>query len=298
MQSYHSVVLKGYANGADGKVGFCYSATDKDPNPVSCLYVETTSIQADNSYELTVDDLLPRTKYYYRAFATKDSKTVLAKEVKTFVTENFKPDAVDLGLSVKWANCNVGATAPEQYGDYFVWGETEPYYSDGHSQDNPCKNWKSGKSEGYEWPSYKWCNGSYNTRTKYCSSADLGTVDNKTVLDPEDDAATANWGGFWRMPNIDELKELQNNCTWKFTSINGVNGYKVTGMNGNSIFLPAAGRRIGSSISGVGSSGSFWSSMLNTSNSSNAYYFNFSGGDIDYSNDNCILGMSVRPVCE
>ena len=122
---------------------------------------------------------------------------------------------VDLGLSVKWATCNVGAVSPEDYGDYFAWGETEP-------------------KDFYAWSTYKWCNGSYDTLTKYCTDSKYGTVDNKTVLDLEDDAAHVNWGGDWRMPTKAEQDELYNNCTWEWTTQNGVNGYKVTSkINGN-----------------------------------------------------------------
>ena len=132
---------------------------------------------------------------------------------------------VDLGLSVKWATCNVGATKPEEYGDYFAWGETQP-------------------KDYNDWSTYKWCIGSYNTLTKYNTSSSYGTVDNKTVLAKTDDAATVNWGGSWRMPTDTEWTELRENCTWTWTTQNseygyGVHGYRVTSKkNGNSIFLP------------------------------------------------------------
>ena len=135
---------------------------------------------------------------------------------------------VDLGLSVKWATCNVGASKPEEYGDYFAWGETQP------------KN-------TYDWSTYKWCNGSYDTQTKYCTKSSYGTVDNKTQLELSDDAARANWGGSWRMPTDAEMTELREQCTWTWTTQNGVYGYKVTskksGYTNKSIFLPAAGYR-------------------------------------------------------
>ena len=123
---------------------------------------------------------------------------------------------VDLGLpsGLKWATCNVGATKPEEYGNYYAWGETTP------------------QTDCY-WSTYKWCNGSYNTMTKYCTDSDYGTVDNKTVLDPEDDAAAVNMGGKWRMPTDEEFLELRNLCRWERTK----KGYKVIGPNGSSIFL-------------------------------------------------------------
>jgi hypothetical protein len=187
---------------------------------------------------------------------------------------------VDLGLSVKWATCNVGASKPEEYGDYFAWGETQPKTT-------------------YDWSTYKWCNGSYDTQTKYCTKSSYGTVDNKTQLELSDDAARANWGGSWRMPTRAEQDELRENCTWTWTTQNGVNGYKVTSKkNGNSIFLPAAGYRSGSSRYNAGSYGYYWSSSLYTDSPNLAYFLDFSSGYVDwYYNFRCI-GFTVRPVCQ
>ena len=126
------------------------------------------------------------------------------------------PEYVDLGLSVKWATFNLGASAPEEYGDYFAWGETEP-------------------KEEYSWATYKWCDGTDSVMTKY------NAIDGLISLQSEDDAAHVNWGGDWRMPTKEELDELCDKCNWEWIMLNGVNGCKVTGPNGNSIFLPAAG---------------------------------------------------------
>ena len=208
---------------------------------------------------------------------------------------------VDLGLSVRWATCNVGASTPEGYGHYFAWGET------------------TSKST-YSWSTYKWCRGSYDTQIKYCSNSRYGTVDNKKQLDMSDDAARANWGGNWRMPTETEIGELLEKCTWVWTTQNGVNGYQVTSeSNGNSIFLPAAGRLEGSSNSRAGSYGYYWSSSPRTFSDETAtvsfaadeydedegfssaifegdfselYGFNnFWGGTTDR-----FIGLSVRPV--
>ena len=170
------------------------------------------------------------------------------------------PEVVDLGLSVKWASFNLGASVPEEYGDQYAWGETEPYYSNL----DPL-TWKEGKENGYDWTSYNWCMGDYNTLTKYCSQSSYGYygfTDNKTVLDREDDAAHVNLGGSWRMPTYAEWDELINNCTWTWTTQNGVNGYLVTGPNDNSILLPAAGNKYEDVIYGVGLVGAYWSSCL------------------------------------
>ena len=188
---------------------------------------------------------------------------------------------VDLGLSVKWATCNVGAATPEEYGDYFAWGEVEP-------------------KSTYNWSTYKYCKGTNKTITKYCNNSTLGNdgfTDDKTILDLEDDAAHVNWGGSWRIPTEAEQLALVNNCTWTWTTQNGVNGYKVTGPNGNSIFLPAAGYIDDTLPSYVGERGDFWASSLSLNSPRNAYYvfFRSNAVSVNYSYRN--YGRSVRPVC-
>ena len=186
---------------------------------------------------------------------------------------------VNLGLpsGVLWATCNVGANSPEDYGDYFAWGETQP-------------------KAHYKSETYKWCEGSYDTQTKYCTDSYYGTVDNKTILELSDDAANANWGGDWRMPTKEEQDELRTECFWTWTTKNGVKGYTVTGPNGNSIFLPAAGDRFDSDLYDAGSDGDYWSSSLTTSYSSIAYYLCFNSSYVDWYRNNRYYGHSVRPV--
>ena len=186
---------------------------------------------------------------------------------------------VDLGLSVKWATCNVGANKPEEYGDYFAWGETAP-------------------KEVYDWSTYKWCNGSETTLTKYCTDDSLGIVDNKTQLELSDDAAHVNWGGDWRMPTDAEMTELIEQCIWTWTTQNGVNGYKVTSKrNGNSIFLPAASCRYDTSLGRAGSNGSYWSSSLYMGSSCCVSYLYFSSSCVERFPNDQYFGFSVRPVC-
>ncbi|MBO5703680.1 MAG: hypothetical protein J6R91_03785 [Bacteroidaceae bacterium] len=188
--------------------------------------------------------------------------------------------AVDLGLpsGTLWADRNVGADSPEAYGDYFAWGETEP-------------------KDYYAWNTYKWCNGSSKTQTKYCNDSSYGTVDNKTVLDLADDAAYVNMGSEWRMPTFTELDELWDNCTWTWTTQNGVEGYKVTGPNNNSLFLPAAGYRDYSSLSSAGSYGSYWSSSLDDkSEPAFAYGLFFGSGGYDWDSGSRYYGRAVRAV--
>ena len=188
-------------------------------------------------------------------------------------------NAVDLGLpsGTLWADRNVGADSPEAYGDYFAWGETEP-------------------KSTYNWITYKWCNGSIDTQTKYCTKSSYGTVDGKTVLDLEDDAAYVNMGSEWRMPTYAELEELKTKCTWKWTTQNGVYGRKVTGPNSNSIFLPAAGQCGGSDFSYGGTYGYYWSSSLYESNPSSVYDLTFGSGGYNCGDDSRYRGRSVRAV--
>ena len=224
--------------------------------------------------------------------------SLLKMPVVVYVGAAVIPDCVDLGLSVCWASCNLGASKPEEYGDYYAWGEIDPYYS---SQD-PL-TWKDGKT-GYNWASYKWCNGFSNTLTKYNTSSSYGTVDNKTVLEPEDDVAHIKLGGKWRMPTDAEWTELRNtsNCSWTWTTINGVNGYKVqskkSGYTDNWIFLPAAGGRSGTDLYDVGSFGVYWSSSLNLDYPDNAQFVVFYSDGVYRNYYDRYYGLSVRPVSE
>lgn len=199
-------------------------------------------------------------------------------------------EPVNLGLSVKWAPWNVGASKPEDYGDYFAWGETEP------------------KSD-YTWKTYKWCNNSKNKLTKYCTRSlfldSSAPLDNKTVLDPGDDVARVNWGGSWRIPTEAEWTELINNCTWTWTDDyngTGIAGRIVTsnkvGYTEKSIFLPAAGYRGGSSTVLVGSYGYYWSSSLTTGTPYFAFYLHFISDDFFRGYTDRQYGLPVRPVID
>lgn len=189
---------------------------------------------------------------------------------------------VDLGLpsGTLWATMNVGATSPEEYGDYFAWGETEP-------------------KEIYISSNYKWSNGTDNKLTKYCTNSSNGYngfVDNKTELDPEDDAAYVNWGENWRMPTLDQQTELRTECTWTWTTKNGVNGRLVTGPNGNTLFLPATGYPFESSLTNVGSWGYYWSRTLYSSYPSIAFYVYFDSNRVYWDFNDRFRGFAVRAV--
>ena len=177
---------------------------------------------------------------------------------------------VDLGLSVKWATCNVGASSPEEYGNYYAWGETTTKKS----------TYTMDKSKTY--------------KSSYFNH-DIGG-------DPNLDAARANWGGTWRLPTEAEFQELIDNCTWTWTTQGGHNGYKVTSKKkeyeGRSIFLPAAGWRVDSSLYHVGVNGSYWSSSPDGSGSSNARYLDFYSSCHRTDRFPRYFGRSVRPVSE
>ena len=229
--------------------------------------------------------------YIYKKDGTKDIYVANTLDSIGFVTTLNEENGhkwVDLGLpsGTKWATMNVGADSPEDYGDYFAWGETTT------------------KSE-YTCREYKYYNIQCTAIYKYCAIASCfnDQEDNNTVLDLEDDVASANWGSDWRMPTKVEQEELSNTSytVWTWITQNGVNGYKVTSkINGNSIFLPAAGS---SGSYGAGSIGLYWSSSLYTGTdkyayerSFNAYYLYFnSSGVYNYSHSRYV-GLSIRPV--
>lgn len=171
---------------------------------------------------------------------------------------------VDLGLSVYWCSCNVGAEAPEEYGDYYAWGETKPKSS-------------------YLQKNYAF----YDDNTK--TYTNIGN----DISGTEYDAATANLGNDWRMPTKAEIKELRDNCTWEWVQIKSINGYKVTGSNGNSIFIPAAGFYLSSSKMYVGEKdgNDFWSAT-----STSTEYAHTCNNLYDGSGRPKYYGLCIRPV--
>ena len=202
----------------------------------------------------------------------------------SYEEEGLLSEYVDLGLSVKWATCNVGATKPEEYGDYYAWGETET-------------------KTDYTWSNYKFRTsgdrGDNISFYKYNMDSLCGPLDNKTVLDPEDDVAHIKLGGGWRLPTDAEWTELRTKCTWTWAKENGVFGRMVTARNGNSIFLPAAGYQGDSSLFGSGTYGSYWSSSLYSDDSGTACSVYF-GPDSFFRNTYLgrYYGFSVRPVSD
>ena len=206
----------------------------------------------------------------------------------TFSEDLVNKEYVNLGLpsGTLWATCNVGADRPEEFGDYFAWGEVLP-------------------KERYDWFTYMFCNDTENSMTKYCTSSEYGAVDGVTELKRTDDAATATWGDEWETPSLEQWSELLYGgypdyyTSKELITVNDVLGLKVTSnINGNSIFLPAAGVFNGTSASSANTQGYYWSRTLNGEKSSTAYYTFFYSGSSTPSMNNIVrfAGLSVRPV--
>ena len=230
--------------------GYYWSATQYDNGHSHCLqFLSDKAIMSNSS------------RYYGRSVRLVHD-TILPPPV---------PEYVDLGLSVKWATFNVGARAPEYYGDYFAWGETEP-------------------KEEYSWATYKWCDGTKDNVTKY------NKTDSLTTLEPEDDAAHVHWGNKWRMPTKEELQELIDSCQWERTTVNEVRGNTVTGPNGNSIFIPLAGsyNSFDNQLHSIGTTGWLYSSTR--SGGTSAVEMNMGHGGATTTSCSKCLGLNIRPV--
>ena len=300
------VIVKGESK-ATSNVQFMFPAATQNYNITFKFQYESDAVEEKTA---TISDVTLVMGKSYNVNVTIADKDIVAQEynIDFFVTEvngwgnNEELDAtmsenlgssetlgvengyayVDLGLSVKWATCNIGAEKPEDYGDYFAWGETDT-------------------KERYDWNWYIYGKGP-NAIEKYCSLGELNTennnfADNKEILEPQDDVATVKWGGKWRMPTFDEISELKRNCTCTWIEENGVRGCKILSSNGNSIFLPAAGYNDKEVLIEEGESCYFWSSRGGTDYPGFANYLRFSSeGDYWNSPHRC-YGLSIRPVC-
>ena len=308
-----SVVLRGTVDLTDVQYesvsyGFIWGTAEGVLNNT----ISATVVSA-NTFEATLTGLPYDTKIYYKAFVSINAETINKKvvvkgEEKTATTLPNPIVGIDLGLSVRWASCNLGAEEPEEWGDYYAWGEVETYYS---SLDPLI--WKPGRETGHERSSYKWAvlvDDDYRY-TKYCLNntwssywGGTGAPDNKSTLDLEDDPAHVILGGDWRMPTKDEFTELLNNCTLSWHQDGSNRGYVVTGPNGNSIFLPTAGRIRWTSYQWdageFGGTGYYWSSSLYEMAFEawllELYNTNYENIEIDYDYRN--FGFSIRAVIE
>ena len=270
-----SAILSGSVSGISGsssdcRYGFFYG-TSSVPS-VGGLEIQVGS-NRDGEYAYSLTGLKDNTTYYYCAYLSVDDQYTYG-DVRSFTTEKKKDEItpgqmVDLGLSVKWAGWNVGASCPEEYGGYYAWGEL---YEKSDYREDTYQYWDQ---ENGDWIFI----GNNISGTQY-------------------DVARAQWGGRWRMPTEVEIKELINKCDWIWMTYNGVSGQKVTGPNGNSIFLPAAGCRFGTSVYDQGSSGYYRSGLLCEDSNNAAYYLYLFNGVARWNRYYRYYGLSVRPVSE
>ena len=249
---------------------------------------ETLTLEEDGSFRETLSFLSPSTSYNFIVVAKVDDAEFVSA-IGNFSTLTSPSGSVDLGLSVLWASCNLGSSKPSEYGGYYQWAGTKDVSDT--SIDLYWSNcpYHTGSDEKTGW-------------TKYNTNSSYGTKDNRTVLEPMDDAASVALGGKWRIPTDEEWTELFNNCSWTSTTIDGVKGYKVQskkpGYTDNWIFLPAAGFRKVDSLLEVGSYGNYWSSSLNTGYPDSAYYMHFISPYNGMSTGYRYYGQSVRPVSD
>ena len=231
----------------------------------------------------------------------KQVNGALTTAIKINQSSSVPEGAVDLGIVIEredvstyhlfWAECNVGAMKPEDAGNHYAWAEIEP-----------------NKASAYFWSNYKWANGAGEKLTKYCTSDwpefwdGEGPIDDRAIIEPEDDIAHIELGEKWRIPTIEEWKALRNNCTWLWTTQNGVAGCLVKSNkegNNNSIFLPAAGNYTVGGYNNVGHFGAYWSSSLFITNSPGvAWTLDFTSSNIGFDSFDRCYGFSIRPVTE
>ena len=257
--------------------GVCWS-TSQNPTIYDNKTIDGSGV---GTYTSNLTNLASNTTYYVRAYAKDETATSYGEQM-SFTTDNSFVNGhefVDLGLpsGLLWATCNIGANSPEEYGNYYAWGNTEP--ASKYTENNCYTNYSGLDSDFDHW-----------------RLSDAGYIDENDILTPQYDAATANWGAGWRMHTRQEQEELCDNCTWEWTTLNGINGYKVTGPNGNSIFLPAAGYRWHDELKEGGTNGYYWGSSYRPVNY--AYIIDIYNGhyEPDYKLVPRYYGLSVRPV--
>lgn len=280
----------------------------------------TKAKMGQSSYRFTIKGLLPERKYNVRAFVLAGAGGLTSwKEMTTFTTPTrIVPEgAVDLGVSVLWASCNLGASKPEEFGDYYAWGATQTWYETGYAQENPQQHWKDGMQSGYSWTNapFETTNATYSEDSKWCKYvgskkspfADAAAPEEdllKTVLDQEDDAAHVILGNGWRIPTSDEWKILfdDEKFSMQFATIDGTWGIKVQslieGFTDNWIFLPFAGFWDDDALYQSGFVGYFWASDLSMKAPNCSEYTRFTNASASLSGTYRCFGMSIRPVIE
>jgi hypothetical protein len=283
-----------------------YNVSTTDKNKTITLY---WAVLPTTTGKLKISAL---TSDYKRYTSTVDSRTFVAGKAYRYETTLSEAPAsgvkndyewVDLGLSVMWASKNVGSADVTDFGKYYAWGETKAYGEEDLSN-NTNYQYNSQSSyvkKYYDWRTYKWCNGSYSKITKYYRTSDYNN-DEIINIEAEDDAATQNWGMLWRMPTKKEIEELLHICKWKwvnsYNNVN-VNGFIVTGPNGNSIFLPAAGYCKEFQVERTLLEGLYWSSSVEAyRGSTEAFLIETNSISLGCGSIERYIGLSVRAVCE
>lgn len=243
----------------------CWAFFEIADNPSFDTSRTLESVVVDDSCYTLVSGLNPGTTYYYK-MSVHDHFSTAEGKVLSFKTKGTSHQYVDLGLSVNWSICNIGAVNPEEFGNYYAWGET------------------TSKS------SYSIDNYSFFADTTF---VEIGTDISGTSYD----AARTEWGDQWRLPTLNEAKELMEKCTWQWTKLNGVHGQMVTGPNGNHIFLPATGGINDSDVVDVGSFGRYWTGSI-LEYTDKACYLGFEEGFVGWNYNYRYLGRTIRPVID
>ena len=271
------------------ELGVCWST---ESNPVASD-VHIATIEWETPFVCTLTGLEPETKYYVRAYALRGLEYYYGDE-KTFTTEindgggnggggNVNGHSyIDLGLpsGTMWATCNIGSDTPEEYGDYYSWGEIT-------------------KKDLFNWGSYIYCNGNNNQLNKYCNDSRFGYdgfTDTLSVLQDGDDVAKVVWGNGWRIPSQQEWYELIGYCSHNWTNQNGVNGIVFTSPNGGSLFFPAAGYYFENELINAEAIGYYWSNSINPSAPIYSKGMSFSSNDYAVGSMWRCYGIPVRPV--
>ena len=282
--------VDGYVAGQDdGEVGFCYN-TIGNPSKSNGQSVSAGQLSnlSNGQFSSTLTGLEKGKTYYYCAYLYRDGKYQYGETLSftskkgnqadyTSCPDENHPHMIDLGLpsGTKWACCNVGASEPEDYGDYYAWGETQP-------------------KDEYSWETYAYWHDT--NKDGFHDKREIVNI-GSDIAGTSYDAATVNWGAAWGMPNLAQFQELQDNCTSFWTNQNGVNGREFLGPNGCTIFVPAAMR------SGYGnnseSAGCYWSSIVGGTQY-DAWWFTF-GSESMYTigesfSGNRPWGLTIRPV--
>ena len=285
-------------NNIQASYGIAWSQMEEAVIPVdNQFYTNTENISFGQGTQamFRLVSLMRGTTYYYVTYvilngelttAPIKSFTTMTEDISTGQTpEGVRP--IDMGLpsGTMWANMNIGAVKPEDAGLYFAWGETEGFVADG-SDDHL-----------FGWGTYKLCNGSRATQTKYCTTGSYGTADGRIVLEFTDDAAYVNWGTEWRMPTGEDMIELMENTTNEWTTVNGVGGYRfISEATGNTIFLPAAGCRVSESHYEDGTDCYYWASSVDREKPYASRYLRFYAGRMFVASLFRYYGMNIRPV--